>query len=169
MLGWVLLLSIYIYIVRSIVLSKLDYCNILLNNITKKDLRRLQKLQNKCLRLIFQLPRSTHVTPFLDKLHWLSINERIIFKTLCYVFKSLHGLCPQYIMDSIQVKSRPAAMPTRSSSTVMLEIPKSRKLAGDRAFSVAAAQLWNKLPSTIRTARDITCFKTLLKTHLYPQ
>ena len=57
------------HIVRSIVLSKLDYCNILLNCITKKDLNRLQKLQNKCIRLIFQQPRSTHITFFRDKLH----------------------------------------------------------------------------------------------------
>jgi len=110
-----------------------------------------------------------YITSLLDKLHWLSVCERISFKTLCYVYKSLHGFCPQYITDCIQIKSRPGAMPTRSSSTVMLEIPSSRKLAGDRAFSVASAQKWNKLPNSIRAARDFNSFKTVLKTHLYSQ
>ena len=128
------------HIVRSIVLSKLDYCNILLNCITKKDLNRLQKLQNKCIRLIFQQPRSTHITFFRDKLHWLPIEKRIIFKTLCFVYKALHGFSPNYIKDCIQIRSRPrpAAMKTRSSSSVLLETPSSKKNAGDRAFSVVS-------------------------------
>ena len=116
------------HIVRSIVLSKLDYCNILLNCITKKDLNRLQKLQNKCIRLIFQQPRSTHITFFRDKLHWLPIEKRIIFKTLYFVYKALHGFSPNYIKDCMQIRSRPAAMKTRSSSSVLLETPSSKKM-----------------------------------------
>ena len=155
--------------VRSMILSKLDYCNILLNNITKKDLKRLQRLQNKCVRLIYQLTRSSHITPWLDKLHWLPVSERIIFKTLCYVFKSLHNLSPEYISNCIRIRSRPSAMTTRSSSTIMLEVPPSRKLAGDRSFSVASAQHWNKLPNSVKVAKDIDSFKSQLKTYLYPQ
>ena len=86
------------HIVRSIVLSKLDYCNILLNCITKKDLNRLQKLQNKCIRLIFQQPRSTHITFFRDKLHWLPIEKRIIFKT--------YKACIRRYMVLVRITSR---------------------------------------------------------------
>ena len=80
--------------VRALILSRLDYCNLLLNNITQKDLTRLQKLQNKCARLIYQQPRSCHVTPLLTELHWLPIADRITFKTLLCVYKSLNGLNP---------------------------------------------------------------------------
>ena len=75
--------------VRALILSRLDYCNLLLNNITQKDLTRLQKLQNECARLIYQQLRSCHVTPLLTELHWLSVAERITFKTLLCVNKSL--------------------------------------------------------------------------------
>ena len=81
-------------IVRSLVLSKLDYCNVLLNGLAKKDLKRLQKMQNKCARLICQIPRSEHITPSLDQLHWLPISDRIIYKTVLHVLNlstdSLH-------------------------------------------------------------------------------
>ena len=36
-----------VHVVRSLGLSKLDYCNVLLNGLSKKDLKRLQKLLNK--------------------------------------------------------------------------------------------------------------------------
>ena len=39
-------------IVRALILSRLDYCNLLFNGITQKNLVRLQKLQNKCARLV---------------------------------------------------------------------------------------------------------------------
>jgi len=38
---------------------------------------------------------------------------------------------------------------------------------GDRAFAVAAPQLWNQLPQDIRSATSIAIFKTRLKTHFY--
>ena len=76
-------------LVRTLILSRLDYCNILFNGMLQKDLYRLQKLQNKCARLVYRMPKSTHVTPLLKDLHWLRIEKRIIFKTLLYVYKPL--------------------------------------------------------------------------------
>ena len=65
-------------IVRALILSLLDYCNLLFNGITQKNLVRLQKLQNKCTRLVNMQPRSCHITPLLMDLHWLCVSERII-------------------------------------------------------------------------------------------
>ena len=73
-------------IVRALILSRLDYCNLLFNGIIQKNLVRLQKLQNKCARLVNMQPRSCHITPLLMDLHWLRVPERIIFKRLLYVW-----------------------------------------------------------------------------------
>ena len=148
--------------VRALILSRLDYCNLLFNNITQKDLTRLQKLQNKCARLIYQQPRSCHVTPLLTELHWLSVADRITFKTLLCVYKSLNGLCPQYMFDCLVVNTpRPGSVTTRSSHHGLnLKVPKTCKCAGDRAYSVAAPRLWNNLPLHIRNASSVASFKT---------
>ena len=123
----------------------------------QKDLYRLQlKLQNKCARLVYRMPKSTHVTPLLNDLHWLRIEKRIIFKTLLYLYKSLNGLCPQYITDCLVVKRPPPrSVTTRSCHGLDLLIPKTTRRSGDRAYSVAAATLWNKLPISIRGANDV--------------
>ena len=150
-------------------MSRLDYCNVLLNGICKKDLNRLQKLQNKCARMIYMKPRYEHVTPLLKDLHWLPVNERIVFKTLVFVYKSLKGLSPQYIQDSLVVKRPPEqAVRTRSAQVTSFLVPKFRKCAGERAFSVATPRLWNSLPMSIQNASSLQSFKSMLKTHLFP-
>ena len=156
------------HIVRSLVLSKLDYCNVLLNGLAKKDLKRLQKLQNKCARLICQIPRSDHITPSLAQLHWLIISDRIIYKTVLHVFKSLQGLSLLYIDSCLKIRFQPSSVTTCSSNHIFLEVPRSKKLAGERAFCVSVPKLWNSLPNTIKDASSLDTFKTQLKSHLYP-
>ncbi len=42
-----------------------------------------------------------HITPALRSLHWLQVRCRVNFKILLLVFKSLHGLAPAYLSDSL--------------------------------------------------------------------
>ena len=132
-------------IVRAMLLSRLDYCNVLF----KKDLvlDRLQRLQNKCARLVFMPPRRAHISFLLKKLHWLRIKDRISFKTLLYVYKSLNGLCPRYIDACLTVKRpREGSVNTSTDHGLNLRVPRSNKYASDRAFSVAAPLKWNTNP-----------------------
>ena len=62
------------------VLSRLDYCNSVLEGCPKYLLSKLQKVQNNAARLIFRTTRSAHVTPRLHSLHWLPIEKRIEYK-----------------------------------------------------------------------------------------
>jgi len=154
--------------VRATIMSRLDYCNVLLNGITQKDMKRLQKLQNKCAGLITMTPKYDHITPVLKKLHWLPVEERVVFKTLVYVYKSLHGLSPKYIQNCLTVNDPPEeAIRTRSADNISFLVPRFWKGAGERAFSVAAPRLWNSLPVNIRKAPSLQSFKSILKTHLF--
>ncbi|XP_030851793.1 uncharacterized protein LOC115928580 [Strongylocentrotus purpuratus] len=64
----------------------------LLSGTTAKNIHRLQLLQNQSARLIFKQPKSTHTTPLLNSLHWLPIQQRVLFKTSTLVFKSFDQL-----------------------------------------------------------------------------
>ena len=57
--------------VRSLILSKLDYCGALLNGISHKDITRLQRIQNRCARLIFKKKKKNKCThsSLLKELH----------------------------------------------------------------------------------------------------
>ncbi len=80
---------------QSLVISHLDYCNICLLGTPDTDLRKLQRIQNMCAKLILAAGSRDSTTECLKDLHWLPVKYRIVYKTLCLVFKSLRGLAPQ--------------------------------------------------------------------------
>ena len=114
-------------------------------------------------RLITQTRKRNHITHILMHLHWLPVKFRIQYKILLLVYKSLHGLAPQYLAELIIINCPTRSL--RSSHGITLKVPKTRlKSYGDRSFSYAAAILWNQLPITIRAAPSVTIFKSSLKT-----
>jgi hypothetical protein len=88
--------------VRSLILSRLDYGNSLLAGMSNSDMQRLQRLQNRAARLIFQVGKRTSASPLLRELHWLPVQQRIDFKVLVHVYNSLNGSAPTYLKDLIQ-------------------------------------------------------------------
>ena len=56
----------------------------------------------------------------------------------------------------------------RSSSSSSLIVSRIRLLTvGDRAFSVAAARVWNSLPDLVTSAPSVAVFRSWLKTRLF--
>ena len=80
---------------RASVLSHLDYFNSL-PIVSQKDLIHLQELQNNAARLIYLKPKSTHLTPLLDELHWLLVHQRITCKSALIMYKTVSDISPCY-------------------------------------------------------------------------
>ena len=66
-------------LVSSYILSRLDYCNCVLLGCPSNVIHPLQRIQNSAARLICKLPWSQPCSPLLKKLHWLPVEERIIY------------------------------------------------------------------------------------------
>ena len=50
---------------KTMISSRLDYCNSLLYGVSKFNVTKLQKIQNALCSIVFRLDRTSHVTPFL--------------------------------------------------------------------------------------------------------
>ena len=127
-------------------------------------MNRLQMVMNAAARLSTGTRLRDHISPVLASLHWLPVRQRVEFKTLMFTYKALNGLAPDYITELLQYTA--TSRPLRSSDQRLLHVPRSNLVSrGDRAFAVAAPQLWNALPLDIKTAPDLASFKKDLKTH----
>ena len=67
-------------LVRSLILSKLDYVNSLLYGMSEGLLDKLQRIQNNAARLVYRKKKFDHVTPLMKELHWLPVRQRIEFR-----------------------------------------------------------------------------------------
>ena len=77
-------------LVQALVISRLDYCNVLLAGLPASATRPLQRIQNAAARLVFNQPKFSHVTPLFRSLHWLPISAHIKFKTLVHYITLWH-------------------------------------------------------------------------------
>ena len=152
-------------LVNSTVISKLDYCNSLLSGIPKYLVKKLQRVQNYAARLVKKSGRRGSITRQLKDLHWLPVLERIQFKVLLVVYKSLNGLAPMYLRNLLDYYN-PGRTLRSSNRHLLIERRFSSKF-GSRSFTCIAPRMWNKLPLDIRNAESVPLFKTKLKTYFF--
>ncbi|KAK2172628.1 hypothetical protein NP493_945g00014 [Ridgeia piscesae] len=149
-------------VVNAIITSRLDYCNALLYGTSAVNIAHLQRIQNTAARLITRSPRATVPHP-------------------CYANSTGCPLCAELISSYLYSLTKPCTttrqcelvcpyQPTRtlrSANNNMLEVKRTRTKAGDCSFAVAAASIWNNLPTVIKTCDNLTSFKRLLKTPIF--
>jgi hypothetical protein len=153
-------------LVHAFVTSKLDYANALLVGVARKQLQKLQRVQNTAARVITRTAKYENITPVLQQLHWLPVKHRITFKILLVTYKALHGNAPGYIRELLTVYEPSRSL--RSQDKQLLVEPKTRlKTFGDRAFSSIAPRLWNQLPLEVKNSTSTEAFKSSLKRHLF--
>ena len=152
--------------IHAYVTSRLDQNNGLLIGLPKKVVGRLQILQNASARLLTGLKKRDHITPTLMQLHWLPVEQRVLFKILLLTYKALNDVGPCYLKELL-VPYKPARE-LRSSTGNLLLVPTTHyKETEKRAFSARAPREWNKLPESIKNKPSVNSFKSALKTYLY--
>ena len=153
-------------LIHAFVSSLLDTCNSLLVGMPKKQIDKLQQIQNSAARLVSLLPKREHITPILKQLHWLPVSQRIHYKIIYFTFKAIQQTSPTYLNELI--KQYAPTRPLRSASQNLITPVTTRTQSfGARMFSAAAPQLWNSLPNSMRSICKTEHFQSQLKTHLY--
>ena len=98
---WQTLLSLVV----SLVLLRLDYWNATLAGLPSHVISRQQSTLNASAWLLFTLWKCDHMTPLLQELHWLKMEQRIEYKLTVLVYRCLQGLAPPQLTNSLQPDS----------------------------------------------------------------
>ena len=92
-------------LIKTLVFSKLFYCSSVWSNTSKKNIDRLQKVQNFAARLVTDTRKFDHITPVLTQLNWLSVTNTLDFKDAIMTCKCLNGLAP-YLLERFKKRSQ---------------------------------------------------------------
>jgi len=150
----------------AIIGSRLDYCNSLYYGMSNNNFRRLQRVQNAAARIVCQAPRRQHHSADLLKdLHWLPVRCRVDYKIAVLCYKAVKLRQPSYLTNLLSSYRQSRVL--RSSTSDLLSTQSSLTNIAARRFSSCAPNVWNSLPSFVRTADSITKFRSQLKTYMF--
>ena len=150
-------------LVQALVVSRLDYASSLLFGINQGHLRKLQRLQDSAARLIFRAPLCA--APLRQQLHWLPVHDRINFRIVTYVYKSLHGTAPVYLAELLTTVQQSRNL--RSGDSHRLKVKRTKSKMGEKGFEYCGPVLWNNLAENIKCSKNVIMFKKLLKTFYF--
>ena len=124
-------------LIHTLVTVRIDHCNSLLHGLPGCSLSRLQRILNTAARILWQIPKFDHITKTLLDLHWLPIQQRILFKILIITYQAYHKTAPQYLCDLIMQYSN--ARNLRSDNMLLIAPchPRAKlKSYGERSFNM---------------------------------
>ena len=120
----------------SLVQSRLDYANSILQGVSQINLNKLQRIQNILTKFVLVNHSSKSSTDLLHTLHWLPVKHCINFKIASLTHNLLNTRQKSYL--SCFLKAYRTMRDLRSSALSNLHQPASRTNFGMRTFSVAA-------------------------------
>jgi hypothetical protein len=157
-----------VLLTTNLILSTIDYCNVLLLGATDKSLKPLKLIINRSIRFIYNLRYDEHITPFYKKLHFLPIRQRIQFKACLTVFKVLHGKAPLYLRQHFTPYVQRSSMSLREGfGRDRLKFFLNTDDTKNQRLTTRIQQEWNLLSFETRNCPTLTLFKTKLKTELF--
>ena len=154
-------------LVSALVLSHLDYANVILSGLPEVDIKKMQHVQNMAAKLVHKCSTMESSTCCLRNLHWLPMSARIEHKLLTITYKCLNGDAPEYLSDLLSVIPESRRMLRSSNKYKQLVIPKvKRKTFTPRSFSTMTPSFWNELPDSLHRANSVETFEAELKEYL---
>ena len=149
-------------LVKSHILSKIDYCNILLSTLSQNQLQPIQRVLNSAMRFAYNLKGRDSVSQYLKNAHILPVKYRVMFKSCVMVFKILNGSSPEYLKDLVTVIPPNHRYLISSNDLFRLsDSPFANCIRNSMILN------WNNLPMDIRFSQTLGSFKKLLKTHYF--
>ena len=138
---------------QSLIISRINYCNVLFSDAPQYLLKKLQKLQNAAARFVYG--RHTNECDIID-LKWLPVRERISLSLVKLAHKALHDeTWPKYLKVN---KMNPRGRNLRSENENESNIDTTGCFEG--SFAHQAGKTYNELPVNIKNIKEYNKFST---------
>lgn len=152
-------------LVTTLIFPYIDYCCVALTNISNELNNALQKASNAAVRFVKRVRFAEHITPHLNELGWLSVNNRRRYFLGISVFNALSLTTPSYLSDRFSYISVHVHRQLRGDHD-QLHIPFARTKTYKKSFLISGCTFWNELPGGVRRSASLDIFKSSLRDFL---
>ena len=154
----------------SIVLSQFNYCDVVYSNLDISLENKVQKIQNHCLRFIFNYPYRMKdrcdYDELLKQLNWLNMKNRRIQHGLSMIYKILNGFAPDYLRDTFTLTSEIHNVNTRrAQNSIWINKNITSKLHR-KSYTFYMAKIYNGIPENIQKSVSVNAFKKAIKSYI---
>ena len=159
------LLKLYYGIIQ----PKLDYGITIWGYTCQNNIYKIQHMQNRFARIILGNYDYVNVRglELVHQLRWLNIIQRRDYFMSVLMFKSIHGLVPEYLCNEITMQIEVSNRSTRSINANNVYVPHVNLEGTKRSFSYAGALIWNGLPESLKVCYSLNSFKREARKHFY--
>jgi hypothetical protein len=147
-------------IYKTIISPHIDYCASILYLANEEDVKTLQVLQNRAMRVILRKGIRTPIRQMLKELGWLSIKQRIFYNTMILVYKIRNEMVPTYLTSKLQYRGEMNRYPLRNADHFWL--PLYSKTTTQNQLFYRGLKDFNELPSEIKNSDNLKNFKIAL-------
>ena len=147
-------------IFKSFIQSNFNLCPVVWHFCSKASTDKLEKLQNRALRIVFNEYTSSYES-LLSKRNLSTLHMNRLRCIATEIYKCINNITPEYLRDLVEVKQ--AKYSFRYENTI--RIPTVRTVTyGQKSFRFESARVWNSLPNELRAATSFWEFKGLIRT-----
>ena len=129
--------------------------------LNKRQSKRIQIVQNKCIRYCLNLDNKAHIgTNEFLKINWLPTKKRVEQCICANVFKFFNQMSPQYTTEIFHPSS---SVHNTRRATQKLDLPFRKSCIGQKTLSYIGPKIWNNLPVQIKLSKSVNTFKHDIK------
>lgn len=128
------------------------------------DVKRVQRIQNSCLRLVYGIRKYDHISHKLRDIKWLNMRNRRLLHFACFMHKLLITKTPSYLCDRLTFRTDVHNINIRNKG--LLTIPIHKSVLFESCFSYSAAKIYNSLPLCAKDL-SLSSFKKYLSAYLF--
>ena len=135
---------------------------------TAHNINKVQRLQNRAARILTGNYDyvNTRGIDLVKTLGLMNVSQRRDYFMIMLMFKSIHGLVPNYLCDEITMQRDIAERTTRYTIDNNVHVPHITLECCKNAFAYRGPVLWNALPENIKKCESLNGFKQCLKLHV---
>ena len=134
---------------NALILSRFNHCDTVYGPcISSEVARRIQRVQNSCLRFSYGIRKYERISHTLLLCGWLDMESRRRLHAAALYSRVIGTKCPQYLFAKITFRTDVHHLNLRRRN--LITVPIHRAQLFKRSFTYCVASLWNSLPSGLK-------------------